>query len=182
MDLDCLKVFKKFRDIIRQSWGSPRITGEETRLVFMLGSTHDDSVQREIEMESREHRDIVQGNFLDTYKNLTYKSVMGHLWVSEHCESAEWVVKSDDDIYTDLYALLHTLRETLVTPDHRARYDEGRFMLGAVNHVYTEIIRSSEHRWNKWVVTYDEWPRDEVIFSDIIIIISSVLGEVSWQH
>ena len=23
-----------------------------------------------------------QGNFLDTYRNLTYKSVMGHLWVT----------------------------------------------------------------------------------------------------
>ena len=37
--------------------------------------------QEEIIAESREHGDLVQGSFLDTYRNLTYKSVMGHVWV-----------------------------------------------------------------------------------------------------
>ena len=31
-------------------------------------------------------QDIVQGSFLDTYKNLTYKSVMGQHWVSTNCQ------------------------------------------------------------------------------------------------
>ena len=31
-------------------------------------------------------QDIVQGTFLDTYKNLTYKSVMGQHWVSTYCQ------------------------------------------------------------------------------------------------
>ena len=35
-------------------------------------------------------------------------------------------------------------------------------MMGVVNHVYTEIIRSMEHPWNKWIVSYEEWPRDQV--------------------
>ena len=68
------------------------------RLVFMLGITTETRLQEEILQESRDHGDIVQvqemssslhyflhafsqGNFLDTYRNLTYKSVMGHLWV-----------------------------------------------------------------------------------------------------
>ena len=69
------------------------------RLVFMLGTTTETRLQEEILQESRDHGDIVQvqemssslhhcfhasfqGNFLDTYRNLTYKSVMGHLWVT----------------------------------------------------------------------------------------------------
>ena len=69
------------------------------RLVFMLGTTTETHLQEEILQESRDHGDIVQvqemssslhhcfhasfqGNFLDTYRNLTYKSVMGHLWVT----------------------------------------------------------------------------------------------------
>ena len=35
-------------------------------------------------------------------------------------------------------------------------------MMGVVNHIYTEIIRSMEHPWNKWIVSYEEWPRDQV--------------------
>ena len=29
---------------------------------------------------------MVQGDFLDTYRNLSYKSIMGQLWASEFCE------------------------------------------------------------------------------------------------
>ena len=35
-------------------------------------------------------------------------------------------------------------------------------MLGIANHVYTAIIRDEGDRWNKWFVSYSEWPRNEV--------------------
>ena len=60
-----------------------------TRLAFMLGMPGEPSLQAELEGENEEHGDLVQGNFLDTYYNLTYKSVMGHLWVSQFCRS-DW--------------------------------------------------------------------------------------------
>ena len=28
---------------------------------------------------------------------------MGNLWVSEYCQQAEFVVKTDDDMFVDLY-------------------------------------------------------------------------------
>ena len=72
---------QEYRDIIRGSWGRPQMPGLVTRLVFMLGATENVTLQEEIIAESREHGDLVQGSFLDTYRNLTYKSVMGHVWV-----------------------------------------------------------------------------------------------------
>ena len=38
-------------------------------------------------------QDIVQGSFLDTYKNLTYKSVMGQHWVSTNCQVLRVFIK-----------------------------------------------------------------------------------------
>ena len=46
---------------------------------------------------------LIQGDFLDTYHNLSYKEIMGNLWISEFCEQAEFVVKTDDDQFIDLY-------------------------------------------------------------------------------
>ena len=63
----------------------------------------DEALQEELSRENEMHQDIVQGNIRDIYSHLTYKSVMGHLWVSEFCTQAEVVVKADDDIYVDLY-------------------------------------------------------------------------------
>lgn len=35
---------------------------------------------------------------MDSYENLTYKSVSILFWSREFCASAGWVIKSDDDI------------------------------------------------------------------------------------
>jgi beta-1,3-galactosyltransferase 1 len=49
--------------------------------------------------EARQEQDIVQGDFADTYRNLSYKNIMGKLWVATFCEQAQFVVKTDDDMY-----------------------------------------------------------------------------------
>ena len=35
---------------------------------------------------------------------------MGKLWVSEFCEQAEFVVKTDDDMYVDLFEMYSLTR------------------------------------------------------------------------
>ena len=71
----------------------------------MLGYSAIEFYQDKIMNESLMQGYIVQGNFLDSYKNLTYKTVLGHKWVSSFCAQAEFVMKADDDIYLDLYGL-----------------------------------------------------------------------------
>ena len=56
-----------------------------------------------IEHCQRSLKCLIQGDFLDTYHNLSYKEIMGNLWISEFCEQAEFVVKTDDDQFIDLY-------------------------------------------------------------------------------
>ena len=101
----------------RKTWGNPNMPGVSTRLVFLLGATGDAALQRSLEMESRRHGDLVQGDFLDTYHNLSYKATMGNLWVAEFCSQAEFVVKTDDDMYVDLYEV-HTLTRRHLTSSH----------------------------------------------------------------
>ena len=56
---------------------------------------------------------MVLGDFLDTYHNLSYKNVFGKLWVSEFCEQADFVVKTDDDMFIDLYATYFFTRHVI---------------------------------------------------------------------
>ena len=53
---------------------------------FCAGRTPDSQLQESIARENELHHDIVQGDFLDTYRNLSYKNIMGQLWASEFCE------------------------------------------------------------------------------------------------
>ena len=73
----------------------------------MLGRPEDGQKQEKLREENKKHGDIVQGDFLDTYHNLSYKAIMGNLWVSQFCDQAEFVVKTDDDMFIDLYEVRH---------------------------------------------------------------------------
>ena len=42
----------------------------------------------EIEKEAKTEGDLVQGDFMDSYHNLSYKNVMGKLWASNFCPQA----------------------------------------------------------------------------------------------
>ena len=68
------------REQIRHTWGNESLFASfstKLRVVYMLGDSANASVQSLIEEEQVRHGDIVQGNFIDSYRNLTYKHVMG---------------------------------------------------------------------------------------------------------
>ena len=49
----------------------------------MLGLPSQATEQAELYRENEEHQDLVQGNFIDTYYNLTFKSVMGSYMLND---------------------------------------------------------------------------------------------------
>ncbi|XP_046548056.1 beta-1,3-galactosyltransferase 5-like [Haliotis rubra] len=90
-----------FRTVLNKA---PIYKNYTIRLLFLLGIKSDDAkLQDKINQEFNQYRDIVQGRFLDTYRNLTYKAVMGLKWISHNCRNVKNVVKIDDDVYVDLY-------------------------------------------------------------------------------
>jgi len=67
-----------------------------------------DSTDKLVRLESDLHNDIIQGNFDDTPRNLTYKHVMGYKWVQDHCPNPpKFVLKSDDDVFIEMYHLFN---------------------------------------------------------------------------
>ena len=82
------------------------------------GKGEDEALQKQIYKESEKYEDIIQGDFLDTYNNLSYKAVMGSVWVSEFCEQAEFVVKADDDQFFDVYEVYFLTRAYLNSSDY----------------------------------------------------------------
>ena len=72
----------KKRNVIRETWG------QESSLVttlFLVGWSEE--YQVELEEENMKYRDLIQGNFLDVYRNMTYKHVMALKWATYHCAS-----------------------------------------------------------------------------------------------
>ena len=81
----------------------------------MLGKPDSWEEQQLLKWESEHFEDIIQGDFRDTYRNLTYKNLMGKLWVTKFCTQAEFVIKTDDDVFIDLYSVFAFTRKFLYT-------------------------------------------------------------------
>ena len=97
------------RIVIRETWAT-RTLFPDLRLVFMIGQTLDKNVMKAIEYENEMYQDIVQENFIDSYKNLTYKGVMALKWISTYCSKTKYVLKVDDDIVVNTFTLLNHLK------------------------------------------------------------------------
>lgn len=55
------------------------------KILFLLGQTPDNETQAKINTESESYGDVIQESFLDTYNNLTLKTVMMLKWVHRNC-------------------------------------------------------------------------------------------------
>lgn len=87
------------RRTIRETWGQ---NDEQVKVLFLIGSVTSDTLQLALEDENRLYSDIVQGDFLDTYRNMTYKHVMAFKYSIYHCPQARYVLKTDDDVFVNM--------------------------------------------------------------------------------
>lgn len=96
------------RDVIRTTWGAGTswLKNVTLRVVFLLARTPGDpALEERMARENRRHGDTVQGDFVDSYRNLTYKHVMALRWASSRCPDVRRVLKMDDDIFVHLFQL-----------------------------------------------------------------------------
>jgi beta-1,3-galactosyltransferase 1 len=75
----------------------------------MMGYPKLASIQEKLKLEADIYKDIVQEDFIDAYRNITYKGIMAMKWIAEFCPSAKYILKVDDDIISNLFILLRHL-------------------------------------------------------------------------
>lgn len=98
-----------YRKALRETWfhSDPRMIS-----YFMLGKVKSASLQRKIEKENEQFNDIIQGNFIDSYHNLTYKHTMVLKWFTKHCADVNYLIKMDDDVFMNVPNVFEFLRRT----------------------------------------------------------------------
>ena len=143
------------REAIRVTWGDAVLKGTwpntsqqnqstmgRLQMSFVLGLHRDETVNRAIRQEHSRHNDIIQGDFIDNYHNMTLKSLLDLKVVSTHCPRVQYLLKSDDDMIINLPYLL----DILVTKPLK------RSFMGPYN------PRSRVYRDGVWKLTLEEFP------------------------
>ena len=105
----------KHRQAIRDSWGKAlKDKDSKVKIVFLVGEdqSHDHpSSQKNINLESNQNHDVLQASFIESYYNLTIKSLTMLKWFSETCheQNFEYLMKVDDDTYVNIHQLINLL-------------------------------------------------------------------------
>lgn len=136
------------RRVIRETWGS--LQGRSL-LLFLIGEFNDPDLEIRIERESKIFEDILQASFADSYRNLTYKHIACLKWFVYNCPNANFLLKTDDDVFVNTPFLLNYLENPSDQQLHKRDL------------IYCDIvegrnpIRSDD---SKWYVTREEFADD----------------------
>ena len=134
----------KERDTIRDSWASPSLTPDSVKVVFLVGKSNNFSVESDIMAEADKFGDIIQEDFLDSYANLTVKSLMMLRWFTRTCDTTPYVLKTDDDVYINLNQL--DLLVSATSRQERVSSGGGDLLMGTLICGATPI----RDPYNKW--------------------------------
>ena len=127
--------------------------------------------QENVIAESKITDDIVVENFLDTYSNLTLKSIFMLKWLNDRCSNAKFVLKVDDDVFVNPENLMKMLNSTTF---NTAKLDSQEKKSETVNYaligktmIDIKPERRSFHRWfiPRNVYPYDTFPPYLIGFS-----------------
>ncbi|XP_061483604.1 beta-1,3-galactosyltransferase 5 [Rhineura floridana] len=138
----------KARMAIRQTWGrEKKVANKRIATYFLLGTTfnHDDQIA--IAVENKKYRDIIQKDFIDSYYNLTLKTMMGLEWIHKFCPQSSFVMKTDSDMFVNTNYLTELLLK---------KNKNNRFFTGFLK-VNERPIRKLT---SKWYVSEEEYPGD----------------------
>lgn len=132
----------EYRQAIRETWGSTR--GQEFQVLFLVGK-HDDPYWNSLmEKENSLHGDILQVDVIDSYRNLSLKVIGGLCWLGEALQTADYIMKTDDDVYINVWYLLRLLKENII---------DGQQILGALS-IKSPVKRDLRDPWG---VKYSEF-------------------------
>ncbi len=130
------------RAAVRNSWASITLknTNPEIRHIFLIGRSMNNSVNNMVKEENEIFNDILYGDFLDTYRNVTFKTVMLIQWFTQQCPHARFMVKVDDDVFLNTTGLLK-----VVTGKPSLEYKHWICLWGCIKNSY--CVRDPTNKW-----------------------------------
>ncbi|KAM4022035.1 beta-1,3-galactosyltransferase 1-like isoform 2-T2 [Anomaloglossus baeobatrachus] len=174
----------KARMAIRKTWGREDfLPGVNILRLFFLGKDPNMNNEEENALleESQVFHDIIQQDYLDTYRNLTIKVLMGLNWITTYCPHALYIMKTDSDMFVNTDNLVNKLLQ----PNQTARKD---YFTGCLM-VNGSPIRNVN---SKWYVSPDEYPEEKypsfcsgtgyVLSGDLSHKIIKIFPNVKWVH
>lgn len=146
-----LSAHVEMRRVIRETWGSVvrqpwpgTVNLPQVRIVFVFGMSTNVNESSVLKHEHILWGDVVFADFVDSYRNLTLKSLTSLHWASTRCSGAKFVVKVDEDTFVNIPYLMEFLL-----------YHEESVKYGIIGYAINNPVSV---RSGKWRVRFTSYP------------------------
>lgn len=138
------------RMAIRESWGNLGHYNLENaiQIVFLLGKSADSTNEDSISAEAEKFDDIVQGDYLDTYANLTLKALNGMEYRKLYCNQPKYILAIDDDTFVNIPNMLA----------HLDRFATGQDFIECSERT---VVKGKVWRTGQWAVDKNLYPAEK---------------------
>jgi len=140
--------FQKLKGKQPFPYGKTYSTSDVVLVVFVVGqpNAEDENLISSLKEESRLSKDIVFGNMVENYRNLTMKTKLGLKWAFYECKTS-YVLKTDDDVFVNPVVLVEWLKEIPKT----------NLYTGWCN-FNSPVVRDKR---NKWYISYEDYKEEK---------------------
>ncbi|KAJ3611701.1 hypothetical protein NHX12_021817 [Muraenolepis orangiensis] len=123
------------RVVLRETWAKERQhKGLWIRRVFISGTTGTGLEKRRmnklLEVEHRQHGDVLQWDFQESFINLTLKQVLFLEWLDDRCPRVRFLLNGDDDIFAHTDNMVEYLHDVHGEPGGDKHLFVGSLMEG----------------------------------------------------
>ena len=101
------------RKLLRETWANASLFRKNVFQTFFVMGRTSDAHQKSIQAEFDQYHDIVQGDFVDEFRNATLKGLLALNYVSHYCRAAKYFIKANDDTFVNIFSVMHLLQESL---------------------------------------------------------------------
>ncbi|XP_026680945.1 beta-1,3-galactosyltransferase 1-like isoform X1 [Diaphorina citri] len=125
------------RRAVRETWAKE--LPSQTAVIFFIGRTENQTLVELVDEEQANYQDLVQEDFVDSYNNLTIASIMMLKFITHRCTHAQYIAKTDDDIYFNV----HKLYSILTSP----KFKREKVVLAGFLIRKGRVIRTPTEKW-----------------------------------
>ena len=135
------------RKAVRETWGQYLNIVSKSQLLFFISRPNEKTTRDKLSEEESTYKDIVQLDFIDSFKNQSLRSISIFQWVVNSGNKAQFFLRADVKAFVNIPKLVDLIKGISAK----------KYMLGRV----TEKSKPERSRDSPWYVSTDEYPTEE---------------------
>ena len=180
------------RKSIRSSWAKrfASTASEKYKVIFVLGC--DNENDNRVEKEAKRYKDIIRGNYLDSFRQNEYhsvKSLLGLKWANTACAS-KYVMLAYHDTFVNVVEAIKWMQSLGDGQAQEAAYRQGLYA-GFCHGIARGGARVVRNPKSQWYIAKEEYPDDTlppyasgaaiVLSTDVVTKILKLSKKVGFQ-